>query len=301
MRSLRFVQLSLYSALATGMFFAAPAPGDGAPETEAPVIGIGRKYSVPSSVLGEKVDLVVHLPGDYASGEKRYPVLIFLGSDYRAKYALAAATLDYMCAQGQIPGVILVGVDLPHGNFVQVPQEDAGGTTSADRHVAVLAGEIIPFVDRAFRTNGYSILYGGSNSGVFAVHAWFTVVAGRLRESVPSVRGRTSRFAAHHSRDVRGLPGGRRARGVRQHDACPTAELAAPTGWPSYYFLLLDRRDLRESGYQSSFLLVERESDNHRPITLRIEFLAAAAVSSDEPDSAFLGESYPVDVPIARS
>lgn len=149
----------------------------GKPEAGPPVIGIGHKHTAPSSILGEKVDLIVHLPGDYSSGEKRYPVLLFLGSDYRAKFALAAATLDYMNAQGQLPRIILVGVDLPHGNFVQVPQENAGGTASADRHIAALAEEIMPFVDRTFRTNGYSILYGGSNSGVFAVYA---LLSGKL-------------------------------------------------------------------------------------------------------------------------
>jgi hypothetical protein len=123
------------------------------------------------------VELVVHLPADYASGEKRYPVLLFLGSDYRAEFALAAATLDYMCAQGQLPQIILVGVDLPHDNFALVPQENAEGTASADRHIGALADEIIPFVDRTFRTNGYRILYGGSNSGVFTVYA---LLSGKL-------------------------------------------------------------------------------------------------------------------------
>jgi enterochelin esterase-like enzyme len=149
----------------------------GKPEADPPVIGIGHKHTFPSRILGENVDLVVHLPGDYSSGEKRYPVLLFLGSDYRAKYALAAATLDCMTDGGQLPGIVLVGVDLPHGNFVQVPLENAGGTASADRQLAMLKEEIIPFVDRTFRTNGYRIVYGGSNSGVFAVYA---LLSGKL-------------------------------------------------------------------------------------------------------------------------
>jgi hypothetical protein len=163
--------------LLLGDCLAIPTLGQVPPDTGLPVISIGRRQSVPSIILGDNVDLVVHLPGDYASGGKRYPVLFFLGSDYRAKFALAAASLDYMNAQGQLPGMILVGIDLPHGNFVLVPQESGGGTASADRHIAVLAQEIIPFVDRTFRTNGYSILYGGSNCGVFAVYALLT---GRL-------------------------------------------------------------------------------------------------------------------------
>ncbi len=149
----------------------------GSPDSGPPVIGIGHKHTVTSRALGEQADLIVHLPSGYDSGEKRYPALIFLGSDNRAKFALAAATLDYMTAQGQLPAFILVGVDLPHGNFVQVPQENAEGTANADRQVTALAQDIIPFVDRTFRTNGYQILYGGSNSGLFAI---FAMLSGTL-------------------------------------------------------------------------------------------------------------------------
>lgn len=139
-----------------------------------PVIEIGRKYMMESKHLGEPVDLIVHLPKDYETPDARYPVLYLLGSNYRARFAMAASTLDYMHSQGQLPQIVLVGMDLPHGNFGMVPIEGPDGTAGADRHVAALAEEIIPFVDRQFRTNGYRILYGGSNCGIFAVYALAT-------------------------------------------------------------------------------------------------------------------------------
>ena len=177
MSTLQFVRLCIQAMLMLGASFAVPVPAKDAADAEPPVIGIGRKHTVDSRALGEKTDLIVHLPAHYASGEQRYPVLLFLGSDFRAKFAQAAATLDCMTDGGQLPPIILVGVDLPHGNFGLVPQESAGGTAGADRHIAALGEEIIPFVDRTFRTNGYRILYGGSNSGVFAVYA---LLSGRL-------------------------------------------------------------------------------------------------------------------------
>lgn len=146
-------------------------------DSTTPVIGIGHKHTMESPLLGERVNLVVHLPEGYATGEKRYPVLLFLGSDARAKFAQAAATLDCMADGAQSPAFILIGVDLPRGNFVLVPQENPSGTASADRHLAALADEVVPFVDRTFRTNGYRILYGASNSGVFAVYA---LLSGKL-------------------------------------------------------------------------------------------------------------------------
>ncbi|ACB75103.1 alpha/beta hydrolase-fold protein [Opitutus terrae] len=160
---IRLFLLALVPALAAG--------------SDAPVIGIGHKHTIESPRLGENVDLVVHLPAGYGAGTQRYPVLLFLGSDARAKFTQAAGTLDCMTDAGQLPAFILVGLDLPRGNFVLVPQENPGGTASADRHLAALADEIVPFVDRTFRTNGYRILYGASNSGVFAVYA---LLSGKL-------------------------------------------------------------------------------------------------------------------------
>lgn len=143
----------------------------------SPVITIGQKHTLPSAILGETVDLIVHLPDNYESDAARHPVLLMLGSNYRARFAMAASTLDYMRAQLQLPPIILVGVDLPHGNFGLVPREGADGTAGADRYIEALTREIIPFVDEHFRTNGYRILYGGSNCGIFALYA---LMSGRL-------------------------------------------------------------------------------------------------------------------------
>jgi len=144
---------------------------------DQPVIEIGHKYTLPSNHLGEPVDLIVHLPAAYTTQDASYPLLLLLGSNYRARFTLAASTLDYMHGQGQLPAIILVGMDLPHGNFGMVPQEGADGTASADRYVAALTEEVIPYIDKQFHTNGYRILYGGSNCGIFAVYA---LMQGRL-------------------------------------------------------------------------------------------------------------------------
>jgi hypothetical protein len=80
-----------------------------------------------------------------------------------------------MASQGQIPPVTLVGVELPEGNFGLVPRDEKeGGTESANRYGRFLQDEVFPFVERSFPTNGYRILYGGSNSGVGALYALFS-------------------------------------------------------------------------------------------------------------------------------
>lgn len=142
-----------------------------AAETEPDQVAfeLGTRLTIDSPALGRSIDMIVHLPQDYYSGEKRYPVLFMMGSEYRTRFAMFASCLDYMNDGGQIPPVILVGVDLPGGNAALVPREE--DTSGADRHLDFLAGDAIPFVDTEFRTAPFYILYGASNGGVFSVYA----------------------------------------------------------------------------------------------------------------------------------
>ena len=145
---------------------------EGAGKSSPAVIGIGASYTAPSEALGEDQHLLVSLPNDYDSSGKDYPLLIFPGSNWHDRFAMIASTLRYMTEMGQIPPMILVGIDLPHGNFGLIPQkEEDGGTCGADNYIAMLTNEVIPFIDGEFRTNGFRIFYGASNCGIFAVYA----------------------------------------------------------------------------------------------------------------------------------
>jgi predicted alpha/beta superfamily hydrolase len=136
---------------------------------------LGKRYTIASAVLDGDRDVVVRLPAEHDRTGWEYPALYFLGSEGRARFALAAAALEYMAAQGQVPPIALVGVELPEGNFGLVPREEGdGGTQSADRYGRFLQDEVFPFVERNFPTNGYRILYGGSNSGVGVLYAFFS-------------------------------------------------------------------------------------------------------------------------------
>jgi hypothetical protein len=80
-----------------------------------------------------------------------------------------------MAAQGQVPPVVLVSVELPEGNFGLVPRDEgAGGTETADRYARFLTEELVPFVERSVRANGYRICYGGSNSGMGVLFGLFS-------------------------------------------------------------------------------------------------------------------------------
>ncbi|MEP1096393.1 MAG: alpha/beta hydrolase-fold protein [Cyclobacteriaceae bacterium] len=134
-----------------------------------PAVTLGKISSLQSKVLNKTIPLSIHLPENYDSSRKTYPVLYMLGSDYRARFAMLASTLDYM-GEGQIPEMILIGIDLPEGNSILLPTRENQDTTIPDGYIDFIETELMPHVDSKYRTAPYNVLYGASNSGFFTVY-----------------------------------------------------------------------------------------------------------------------------------
>jgi predicted alpha/beta superfamily hydrolase len=137
-------------------------------EHSEPAVTLGEISSLQSKVLNKTIPLSIHLPENYDNSKKTYPVLYMLGSDYRARFAMLASTLDYM-GEGRIPEMILVGIDLPEGNRILLPTREKV-TTIPDNYINFFETELIPHVDKNYRTASFKILFGGSNSGFFSVY-----------------------------------------------------------------------------------------------------------------------------------
>ena len=150
-------------------------PGFSAPSMEStersePAVSLGEISSLQSKVLNKTIPLSIHLPANYDSSKKTYPVLYMLDSQYRARFAMLASTLDYM-GEGQIPEMILIGVDLPEGNSILLPTRENQDTTIPDGYINFFETELIPHVDNKYRTAPFKVLYGASNGGFFSIYA----------------------------------------------------------------------------------------------------------------------------------
>ncbi len=141
----------------------------GSTQHNEPAVTLGKKSSLQSKVLNKTIPLSIHLPTNYDSSKKTYPVMYMLGSDYRARFAMLASTLDYM-GEGQIPEMILIGIDLPEGNGILLPTRENKDTAIPDNYIDFLETELIPHVDNKYRTALFRVLYGASNSGFFSVY-----------------------------------------------------------------------------------------------------------------------------------
>ncbi|WP_049768574.1 alpha/beta hydrolase [Anaeromyxobacter sp. Fw109-5] len=139
-----------------------------------------RVVTLKSPALGEERTVYVLTPPGYERGERKYPVLYF--TDGERHLPLLATTARFLADVGRMPEVILVGLSHPdrtrdltptRGKIVQdrgpaVPYETSGG---ADRFLAFVAQELVPWVDRSYRAERFRILAGHSFGGLFALHA----------------------------------------------------------------------------------------------------------------------------------
>jgi len=57
-----------------------------------PAVTLGEIASLQSKVLNKTVPLSIHLPENYDSSNKTYPVLYMLDADYRSRFAMLAST-----------------------------------------------------------------------------------------------------------------------------------------------------------------------------------------------------------------
>lgn len=124
-----------------------------------------RTIRVPSRILGEERVVHVHLPPNYALAKQRYEVTYLLDGHVREFFDLTVAASAYDLTGDPhdyaTPPQIVVGID----------QRDRGTDLgrNQDAFLKFVTTELVPFVDREYRTTGYRTLIGHSLGGRFAL------------------------------------------------------------------------------------------------------------------------------------
>jgi len=126
-----------------------------------------RTYHIRSKILGEERAFHVSLPPNYGVAKRRYQVTYLLDGHLKAFFDLAVAAAGYDITTGgphefAMPPQIVVGVEQKQRGV------DLGSNQEAfDRF---LAEELVPYIDREFRTVPYRTLIGHSLGGRFALY-----------------------------------------------------------------------------------------------------------------------------------
>ncbi len=148
-------------------------------ENEPPVEGAVAAI-VRSAILSEDREYFVHLPEGYESDStRRYAVMYVLDGTSQSGHMAASASL--MARVGLIPPMIVVGVPSIDGGArnrdytppdMRLDNDDAASQKgSADRFLSHLETELIPAVERDYRTTRPRMLAGWSRGALFVVYS----------------------------------------------------------------------------------------------------------------------------------
>lgn len=161
-------------------FFASSAHG------QQSNILIGTEHKIQSRILGEERRYFVNLPSSYERDEfyiqKQYPVLMLLDGD--THFHSASGVIRHMGGNEQMPEMIVVAV--PNTNRARdlTPtrsKTDIGGNNDAqafassggsENFLRFLETELLPRINKEYRTLPYVVLVGHSLGGLFAVDSF---------------------------------------------------------------------------------------------------------------------------------
>jgi predicted alpha/beta superfamily hydrolase len=132
-----------------------------------------------SAVLAEARDVIVSLPVSYPRDpSRRYPVLYVLDGSSQATHTAESARL--LARIGVMPEILVIGIPSSTENrardytppYMRVDAEDEKAPMGeANRFLRFIETELIPHVDRQYRTTSMRILAGNSRGGVFVVYS----------------------------------------------------------------------------------------------------------------------------------
>ena len=137
-------------------------------------VTIGKYRKFESTILGGEISYLEHLPEDYGKTEKEYSVVFMMNGQDISSFASAVATIEILSGE-RVPDMILIGISNTGiaQNSWACP-DDSGKVLGASNFFKFLKQELLPEIKKNYRTNNYKILMGQSNSGLFALHSFFT-------------------------------------------------------------------------------------------------------------------------------
>ena len=162
-----FKFLCILSVLSFVAFFSKP----GVAQVEGDDVVIGKSLTMTSKILKREVPVLISVPDGYDAGSTNYPVLYDMGS---FNFTYDCGTVEMLARGSYIPNMIVVGVPPLQRGYVPTPYEERGEEPAgADLSVKFLKEELIPFVEKHYRTNSFRILHGHSVGGLFTMYTLF--------------------------------------------------------------------------------------------------------------------------------
>jgi predicted alpha/beta superfamily hydrolase len=138
-------------------------------------ITIGNRIALQSEILGEERPLMIYLPPEYGSSDESYPVLYLLDGDWHFHHVTGILQF-FKFAKIDIQMIVVAVVNTRRGRDFS-PATWPGYksyTGGADDFNRFLEKELMPFIEKKYRTKSYNVIVGHSLAGTFALYSFLT-------------------------------------------------------------------------------------------------------------------------------
>jgi|APTNR8051073442_1049403.scaffolds.fasta_scaffold00003_473 hypothetical protein len=133
---------------------------------------LGKIYTIQSGILNEEREFRVFLPESYDNTREAYPVIYLLDGD--AYFLSAWSTINALVNEGRMPASILIAVTSPNRRSDMTPPYmslPGVSNPNAKSFLNFLADELVPYVDKQYRTRPLRVLIGHSHAALFSMYA----------------------------------------------------------------------------------------------------------------------------------
>jgi len=162
--SLEFTQITIYVMLFILCLSSSLSKGNRPRETPVKIY---------SQILNEERTISVVLPDGYDAAQTEYSVLYVLDADGQKSFPECVSTVVDMQKQGLIPQMIVIGIwnTIRNRDMIPVAVSHRPGSGGSMEFLSFISDELMPYIERNYRTADFSMLYGMSNSALFTVYA----------------------------------------------------------------------------------------------------------------------------------
>jgi len=137
-------------------------------------MAIGEFNTVYSKILSENRRYIVSLPDEYKDTMQAYPVLYLIDGEKIFVFAEAVGAKNSLRFAPDFKDMIIVGIDTDQNrnrDLIPAIVKNRPGSGEAKKFTAFIEKELKPYINENYRTDGYDVLYGGSNGGLFTIYA----------------------------------------------------------------------------------------------------------------------------------
>ncbi|MBN2383847.1 hypothetical protein JXQ70_13310 [bacterium] len=135
---------------------------------------IGTIQVIHSDILGEDRPFFVSTPFGYEQSQAHYPVMYVL--DGETHFQHASGTVRFLSQNGLIPQMIVVAVPntARYRDFTPVKDQKLEQSGGGEKFLAFMRDELIPQINKNYRTAPFQILVGHSLCGMYAFYTLIT-------------------------------------------------------------------------------------------------------------------------------